>query len=179
MNEISFDNLTVTQPQERPAPEDIEIEGYGNWDGVRILIAGSVLKEAKRYFLTDTSRELGGVLVGGYYSHRGIPYTLTVGFIPATRGIGSPGSFRFTHEAWEEINKARDEKFPEQQIVGWYHTHPGYGIFLSGYDMFIHEHFFNLPHQYAMVVNHGGVGVFGWKDGKVYRCERYYRIVNM
>jgi len=31
------------------------------------------------------------------------------------------------------------------QIVGWYHTHPAFGLFLSEYDLFIHRNFFADP----------------------------------
>ena len=44
-----------------------------------------------------------------------------------------------------------DAEHSEERIVGWYHTHPGFGIFLSGMDLFIQDHFFNLPWQVAFV----------------------------
>ncbi len=31
---------------------------------------------------------------------------------------------------------------PNIDIVGWYHTHPSFGIFLSHHDLFIHQNFF-------------------------------------
>ena len=40
---------------------------------------------------------------------------------------------------------------PERIIVGWYHTHPGFGIFLSNMDAFIHENFFSFPWEPAYV----------------------------
>jgi hypothetical protein len=45
--------------------------------------------------------------------------------------------------------------------VGWYHTHPRMGIFLSGYDTWLHDHFFPHPWQVALVVEpHTGAGGF-------------------
>jgi hypothetical protein len=38
-------------------------------------------------------------------------------------------------------------------MVGWYHTHPGWGVFLSGMDTFICEHFFNKPLDVALVID--------------------------
>ncbi len=37
--------------------------------------------------------------------------------------------------------------------MGWYHTHPDFGIFLSDRDRFIHEHFFSGPGQVAHVID--------------------------
>jgi hypothetical protein len=51
--------------------------------------------------------------------------------------------------------------------VGWYHTHPDYGIFLSGQDLFIHRNFFDQPLQVAYVVDpiRQTRGFFQWRDG--------------
>ena len=40
-------------------------------------------------------------------------------------------SFTYTHDSWEEITRERDRLHPDLDIVGWYHTHPDFGIFLS------------------------------------------------
>ena len=39
------------------------------------------------------------------------------------------------------VKKVKAE-YPDKKIVGWQHTHPGYGIFLSSYDIFIQENFY-------------------------------------
>ena len=46
-----------------------------------------------------------------------------------------------------------DTKFTDRDIVGWYHSHPNFGIFLSDRDCFIQDHFFNGPGQIAYVVD--------------------------
>jgi hypothetical protein len=46
-----------------------------------------------------------------------------------------------------------DEHYPDKQIVGWYHTHPGMGVFLSSYDAWLHHHFFPEPWQVALVID--------------------------
>ena len=58
---------------------------------------------------------------------------------------------------------------PEQQIVGWYHSHPGFGIFLSEHDLFIHRNFFSGAAQIALVVDplQGHEGVFGWQGDEI------------
>jgi len=40
----------------------------------------------------------------------------------------------------------------DEKIVGWFHTHPRMGVFLSHYDTFLHRNFFPEPWQVALVV---------------------------
>ncbi len=114
--------------------------------------------------------EVGGVLVGRP-GPEGVP-TVT-GSIAALEARGERASVTFTHEAWASVHEALDRDFPGEQIVGWYHSHPGFGIFLSGHDLFIHENFFSGPSQIAYVIDpHAGTeGVFGWRDGKIVVLE--------
>ena len=97
---------------------------------------------------------------------------------PASRSSGSPqsleakhyantqASFTYTHDSWEEITRERDRLFPDYDIVGWYHTHPSFGIFLSHHDLFIHQNFFAQPLQVAYVVDpiKQTRGFFQWRD---------------
>ncbi len=51
----------------------------------------------------------------------------------------------FTQDTWEHIYKVKDREYPQHRIVGWYHSHPGFGVFLSEHDTFIHKNFFSSP----------------------------------
>ena len=71
-----------------------------------------------------------------------------VKIVESIRGEGAETRFAevtFTHQTWAKINAEMDTKFSKLSIVGWYHTHPDFGIFLSDRDRFIHEHFFSGP----------------------------------
>jgi hypothetical protein len=69
-----------------------------------------------------------------------------------------------------------DSRFADRAIVGWYHSHPDFGIFLSDRDVFIHEHFFNSPGQIAFVVDpvRKDEGVFAWHDAKPALVPHYW-----
>ena len=79
----------------------------------------------------------------------------------------------FTQEAWEEIYRVKDERYPEARIVGWYHSHPGFGVFLSEHDLFIQQNFFSAPDQVAWVYDPhtDEEGCFGWVGGAVHRIQ--------
>jgi proteasome lid subunit RPN8/RPN11 len=83
------------------------------------------------------------------------------GFVPALKASKQLVTLTFTHDVWDAILKEGEEKFPGQQIVGWYHTHPSFGIFLSDYDQFIQTEFFKQKGQVALVVD-PVAGKLGW-----------------
>jgi hypothetical protein len=60
--------------------------------------------------------------------------------------------------------------------VGWYHTHPSFGIFLSHHDLFIHQHFFAQSLQVAYVVDpiQQSRGFFQWRGGNMAQVEGFY-----
>lgn len=113
-------------------------------------------------------REVGGVLVGRVAGRPGLP--LVTGAIAALSADEQRATITFTQDAWEHVHRTLDSEFPpEDRIVGWYHSHPGFGIFLSGHDLFIHRNFFNGPAQIAVVVDPRGrrEGTFVWVDGDI------------
>ena len=116
-------------------------------------------------FVND-DHEVGGVLVGAL-GDKALP--TVSGAIAALEARGERASVTFTHDAWATVHSTLERDFPDQQIVGWYHSHPGFGVFLSRHDLFIHENFFSDPRQVAYVVDPqaGTEGVFIWRDGQV------------
>lgn len=124
-----------------------------------------------------TDREVGGVLVG--VIERGKPPRVD-GSIRAVQADETAAQLTFTQDTWEHIHRALERDHPDRQIVGWYHTHPGYGLFLSDQDMFIHRNFFQNRSQIALVIDPlaNEEGIFAWISGEVteyIRRETAYR----
>ena len=97
-------------------------------------------------------------------------------YIEAKYTDASASTLTFTHKTWDYVHKTHDSKYKDKKIVGWQHTHPGYGIFLSNYDLFIHENFFNLPFQIAYVIDpvQNIRGFFQWKNDKIEKLKGFY-----
>jgi proteasome lid subunit RPN8/RPN11 len=117
-----------------------------------------------RFACSDNHYELGGVLVGRVAKSTRRLFLQIKDFVPATKGVSRRASFEFTNEAQEEIHQMMQERFKTQRIVGWFHTHPGYGIFLSSADQFIDGNYFNEPFHIAVVIDptKPEIGVFVW-----------------
>ena len=69
-----------------------------------------------------------------------------------------------------------DRKYKDKKIVGWIHTHPNFGIFLSENDRFIQQNFFTDANQVAYVVDpiQNDEGFFFWVNEKLERCPGFY-----
>src|SRR4051794_1492077 len=107
-------------------------------------IPAEVREEVYDHVFAHDAIEVGGVLVGTVDEATG--KSIIHGMIPALAAEGARASVTFTHEAWETIITVQERDFPESPtIVGWYHSHPGFGIFLSEHDVFIQENFFREP----------------------------------
>ena len=140
------DFSTVRQDECRDAklPEGCEL-------GVsRTVVLQSVLNEIKEHGRASMHKEVCGVLVGSLCWDGGA-YLLIDGRIEGKHASHQSGSVTFTSETWDFIHGELEAKHPKRIIVGWYHTHPGFGIFLSNMDAFIHENFFSFPWEPAYV----------------------------
>jgi proteasome lid subunit RPN8/RPN11 len=140
-------------------------------DALPILIREPILEEILEYSEEDTSRELGGFLVGRYDTEAH-PRVEIRHFLPAASAASRAASLTFTHETWAQLTREVESQYPDEVVVGWHHTHPNFGIFLSAYDLFIHRHFFPDPWQIAMVVDprRQELGFFQWRQGEVVDC---------
>ena len=131
----------------------------------RTLILQSVINEIKEHGRSSMNQEVCGVLVGNLCWDNGA-YLLIDARIEGKFADHQTGSVTFTSETWDFIHQELAEKYSNKKIVGWYHTHPGFGIFLSNMDVFIHENFFGIKWQPAYVYDPQAEtdGFFFWND---------------
>ena len=172
--DIISDNTSNSTPIQLPL-NFLNIDEIEN-DDVKVYIHQDVYKEMEKYASSDTAHELGTIMIGEYSEDMGKMHVVISDFIYAKYTDASASTLTFTHETWDYVHKEHDEKYPDKKIVGWQHTHPGYGIFLSNYDMFIQENFFNLKFQVAYVIDpvQHLRGFFQWKNGKVEKLKGFY-----
>jgi len=133
------------------------------------FVAPGVRERICDHVFSSLEAEVGGVLIG-HLREDGSP--LVTSIIPALEADGARSRVTFTHEAWSTIHSTLDRDYPGEEILGWYHSHPGFGIFLSEHDLFIHRNFFGRPEQIAIVVDphSGSEGLFVWRAGEVVKA---------
>jgi proteasome lid subunit RPN8/RPN11 len=168
------DTATPTQPdieavgtQEWPARELVHFAGIRQ-SHFQVVFKQSVLDQIHLHGQSSTDIEVCGVVVGSVHQDGHGPYLFIEHCIPGSGASSRSTNVTFTADTWQHIQETMDRDYPDKKILGWYHTHPGFGIFLSDMDLFICDNFFNLPFQIAFVYDpqSGEEGNFIWRNGR-------------
>jgi len=106
-------------------------------DRLHLRISADVAREIRQHSRSQSKTEVCGVLLGS--EAEGL--TSIEACISGENAAQGGAHVTFTQDTWEHIYKVKDRDFPDARIVGWYHSHPGFGVFLSDHDTFIHKTF--------------------------------------
>jgi proteasome lid subunit RPN8/RPN11 len=168
-------NNTIASPD-----QDLAAIGRSDWPARRMPVSGCstqtpvIIKRSALNDIHDHGRssqdiEVCGVLIGNVYDDAGKPFVHIQGCIRGNHAAGKSAQVTFTADTWNYIQNVLDKQHPDKRILGWYHTHPGYGIFLSDMDVFIHKNFFSLPWHTAFVYDPKASeeGLFAWRGGQI------------
>ena len=103
---------------------------------------------------SDLDNEVGGWLVGKwrYDKRSGEQFIIVEAILPAPHTRHGSAYLTFTQDTQLTLYNQMKERHPGKELVGWYHTHPRMGVFLSSYDTWLHNNFFPEPFQVALVI---------------------------
>ena len=171
----SVDDLTIelapptaVAPRSRRRPDEVfgaaTQVGDGPAGDFTVFVAVTAIEAMFAHADEFPTVETGGLLAGEHCEDAEGPYLRVVAAIPARLASRTSTSLTFTHDAWDELLAERERLYPDLQVVGWYHTHPGLRVFLSPDDQFIHRSFFSRPQDIAVVLDleTRQWGVFQW-----------------
>ena len=111
-----------------------------------VYINADALRNLKAHLKSNLRVEQGGILFGNAYedTELGIYVDITAAVAaPATVGTGA--HLDFTPNSWTGIMDYAKAQHPDDNIVGWYHSHPNLSAFMSGTDMNTQQAFFYHP----------------------------------
>jgi proteasome lid subunit RPN8/RPN11 len=136
-----------------------------------VQVRGEVVRAIRQHARSSMTEEICGVLIGTVGSNSIIIHASIEGVNAAQGGA----HVTFTHDTWDHIYSQKDKDYPDDKILGWYHSHPGFGVFLSEHDTFIQKNFFSARHQVAWVFDpHSDEeGCFGWNGERIERLARF------
>ena len=103
---------------------------------------------------SDMDNEVGGWLIGKWCADRvtGEKFIVVEAPLPAVHTRQGSAFLTFTQDSQVAMYDLMEDRYPGKELVGWYHTHPRMSVFLSGYDVWLHNHFFPNPWQIALVI---------------------------
>lgn len=137
--------------------------------GPRVEMNSHVLREVRQHARSSMTAEICGVLIGRLENGN----TVVEASIQGEEARQGGSHVTFTQDTWTHIYQVKDAQYPDKRIVGWYHSHPGFGVFLSEHDTFIHRNFFSDPSQIAWVYDpHSDEeGCFAWAGEEIQRIS--------
>jgi len=141
-----------------------------------VYLANEAVSEIDSFIKTENRKsmekevdvpEVGGFLLGQIRKKTN-EYDVTVDkFVPITTSEQNVYTVEFASNAWVELAELQEDH-PEMELIGWFHTHPGHGLFLSRPDLKIQHGFFSKDHQIAMEIDplteHLDTAFFSWKN---------------
>lgn len=158
-SDIQFGDLEESEPQRSLRPDQdahfaTAMVGTVGDDELLIFVDLDAQRDMEAHALSNTRVELGGVMLGRQLiDENGRPFVVISDTLRAEHYEATKGSFKFTHQTWSQISRQREDFRPDLEMVGWYHTHPGWSVFLSGMDLFICNNFFNRALDVALVID--------------------------
>jgi proteasome lid subunit RPN8/RPN11 len=129
----------------------------------KIDCSDALMAKIEAITFSETRIEVGGFLVGSYDAF-GAKVTEV---LPAKHSVGKSTQLTFTHDTWNALYA--DLKETGGEVIGWFHSHPNFGVFLSEHDQFIQQNFFKNDGNITIVVDpiRGRRGWFYSNGGKI------------
>ena len=141
-----------------------------------VFLEEACMANMRQHAEQDILREQAGILCGQAYLSEGRHYVAVESAI-AIDTLSDAAHFRFHQNSWQDMWPHLEKS---SNIIGWYHTHPAMGIFLSATDLRTQQLYFSSPWQIAVVIDpiSRGIGIFyGMLGAKLAddRCLIYVR----
>jgi proteasome lid subunit RPN8/RPN11 len=100
--------------------------------------------------------------------------------LPALSNDHGPVHFTFNADAWSQVHRDRTSRHPQLDIVGWFHTHPGLGVFYSADDVIVHSAAFVMPWHVGLVIDplREEAAFFGWSNDTIAPLKGFYEVAD-
>ena len=159
--------LIHLHPQEKPKAPNSRMPyrhavawrpNLGGSDGIKPAVSIFVTQKAFLGFcahaLTDLYNEVGGWMLGKWRTdgRSGEQFIVIDTVLPALHTQHGNAFLTFTQDSQVALYNLIQTEYPKKDLVGWFHTHPRMGVFLSAYDTWLHDHFFPEIWQVALVI---------------------------
>lgn len=145
---------------------------------VKVFLSQSAYCRIGLHSNSNMDDEVGGALIGLWCQDRDTDeqFVVVQHMLPARYTRQGSVYLTFTQDTIVEFHNELEKNHKGKRIVGWYHTHPRMGIFLSHYDTWLHHNFFPEPWQVALVVEpHKSLaGFFIRRDDDALDPTRYF-----
>lgn len=119
---------------------------------VTLFISQSALEMMIDHVETDTDVEIMGLMTGRRFKDDDGIYAIIDGTATSDL-ISDECSVKFDKRAMSQLFDTVDSLPEDGLILGWYHSHPGFGCFMSDTDVRTHDGIFGNDCGFAMVID--------------------------
>src|SRR4030042_1278921 len=152
---------------------------WGNPENSRVIVylARQVYDAIYRHGAANPEREVVGILLGNFSEASTDRYRVDiVGIVKSDSAPGNQTQVQFTHDVWLQLVESAKREYPNQKVVGWYHSHPGFGGFMSNDDVNSHRVAFSHPWHVAAVCDpiKNELCFFGWDGPEIKAIPGFY-----
>ena len=120
--------------------------------------------------------EVCGLLLGTFVSWSDRDYVEVTRALAGTTTDAGASHVKFTASTWSSMLEVKEREHSSLTIVGWYHSHPHLGVFMSSDDLEIQRAFFPEPWQLGLVIDPhlSGFGLFVNAQNDVIRLDGFH-----
>lgn len=144
----------------------------------RVVFREEVFMQMDRFAQENPTGESGGFLVGRKRNLKSLEEyeVLVEQFVPLASSRSAASRFALSHEDYQAVQHSLQSSGSELRIVGWMHSHPGFGVFLSAFDRQQHHRLFSRPWHIAYVIDavHGDRALYHCVDHHWRKLPGYY-----
>ncbi len=117
-----------------------------------VYLKREVLDKAEDHFKLKAAAKLEamGLLTGSVYACDGKNFVVVDDYVTA-ENESSAVSVRFSRNAFQDLALQISSTAENALVVGWMHSHPGYGCFLSATDLETQKNYFPEKFNVAVV----------------------------
>lgn len=161
MNRITFGKVFEPQPPSELIPEtflgagDEQLTAQWSHDRILVFIQQAAYKAMHAHARSDLRRECTGLMVGQVFHdpEQKLPFVIIEQIFAINATAQSSAHVHVDADRFAQARSVIERQYPGNVIVGWYHTHPNLGIFLSGTDRQVTEGLFNASWHIATVID--------------------------
>ena len=186
-DDVTKPNVAVRESSrgEKPVWRKFPGPGHANVE-LRVAVNRAPYADLIAHAKESLEVEVCGVLVGQVCEDDEGVFVHIEAMVRGTAAAQASTHVTFTQATWNAIHQTLERDYPKLKIVGWYHTHPGFGVEFSDMDLFIQKNFFSAPTQLALVTDplNGAVAIAVntsrgveylpkfWVDGREQLCKQ-------
>jgi proteasome lid subunit RPN8/RPN11 len=151
---LATEKIAVQTDVEGAKPLRREFPGPRSADvALRVAVERRANAELVAHAKESLEVEVCGVLIGQTCEDAEGVFVQIAAIIRGDAASEASTHVTFTQTTWNTIHQTLERDYPQLKIVGWYHTHPGFGVEFSEMDLFIQKNFFPGRAQIALVTD--------------------------